>query len=219
MKTVFDLIKNVINAQQLNTTISSIDIKRKCKEYYQQVIGTATIAVYLTKLIKTGYLNATTIGGIYTIVKKLPEDFTVTKLDIEYNAVLRENKLKHVPALDIQVGGNHYKKYSYQPVEFSVDARLSFIQGSIIKYILRFQDKNGIEDINKVIHYADLARELKLPVKPKNYQATYLHRFCTENKLNSLQSEITKKAYFGNFAEITKICKEYINTILSNTNE
>jgi len=39
-----------------------------------------------------------------------------------------------------QVGGNHYKKYKIQPVEFIIKNKLDFCQGSVIKYVLRFKE-------------------------------------------------------------------------------
>ena len=63
-------------------------------------------------------------------------------------------------AIDKQIGGNHYKSYSIQPIEFIVANKLSFIQGCIIKYICRFENKNGIEDIEKIKHYCDLQIQL-----------------------------------------------------------
>lgn len=216
MKTIFDLIKGAINTHPIGDFVTSVEIKRECKAYYQQVISAQTIAVYFTKLIKTGYLNATGTPGVYSIAMKMPEDFTVTKLDIAYMDVLREKRIKDAPALSKQIGGDHYKKYSYQPVEFSVQAKLSFIQGSIVKYIVRYEDKNGVEDIQKVIHYAELAKELKYIAKPKPYQLTYVHRFCTENKLSPLQNDVVKKAFNGDFVGIINVCK---NAIKPETNE
>ena len=65
-------------------------------------------------------------------------------------------------AIDRQVGGNHYKNdFKIQPVEFITANNLSFIQGSIIKYICRYNKKNGNEDIDKAIHYCELLKELK----------------------------------------------------------
>tara|TARA_Y100001938_G_scaffold56134_1_gene78298 strand:+ start:138 stop:392 length:255 start_codon:yes stop_codon:yes gene_type:complete len=65
-------------------------------------------------------------------------------------------------ALDRQVGGEHYKNdFKIQPIEFITANKLSFIQGSIIKYICRFDKKNGNEDIDKAIHYCELLKELK----------------------------------------------------------
>ena len=65
-------------------------------------------------------------------------------------------------ALDRQVGGEHYKNdFKIQPIEFITANKLSFIQGSIIKYICRYNKKNGKEDIDKAIHYCELLKELK----------------------------------------------------------
>ena len=41
-------------------------------------------------------------------------------------------------ALDVQVGGGHYKKMKIQPIEFIVKNNIPFIEGCIIKYICRF---------------------------------------------------------------------------------
>jgi hypothetical protein len=55
-----------------------------------------------------------------------------------------------------QVGGNHYLKYKIQPVEFIVKNNIGFVEGNIIKYILRFKDKGGIADLEKAKHYIEL---------------------------------------------------------------
>ena len=64
-------------------------------------------------------------------------------------------------AIDIQVGGDHYKNLPIQPIEFIQKNNLGFIQGSIVKYICRYKNKNGIEDLNKIIHYVELLKELE----------------------------------------------------------
>jgi len=60
-----------------------------------------------------------------------------------------------------QIGGNHYKNFKIQPIEFITKNKLSFIQGNIIKYVCRFDKKNGNEDIDKAIHYCELLKEIK----------------------------------------------------------
>ena len=65
-------------------------------------------------------------------------------------------------ALDRQVGSTqHYKDFKIQPIEFITANKLSFIQGNVIKYIRRFDKKNGNEDIDKAIHYCELLKELE----------------------------------------------------------
>lgn len=55
-----------------------------------------------------------------------------------------------------QVGGSHYKSMKIQPVEFILANDLNFCEGNVIKYICRYKQKNGVEDLKKVIHYAQL---------------------------------------------------------------
>jgi len=60
-----------------------------------------------------------------------------------------------------QVGGNHYKEFTIQPYEFISKNNLSFFQGNVVKYVCRYLKKNGIEDLEKIIHYCELEK-LKL---------------------------------------------------------
>lgn len=64
-------------------------------------------------------------------------------------------------ARDEQIGGNHYKDMPIQPIEFIVKNNIPFMEGNIIKYICRHKNKNGKEDIKKVIHYCKLILELE----------------------------------------------------------
>ena len=61
-----------------------------------------------------------------------------------------------------QIGGKHYKRWKIQPIEGIVANKRDFNQGKIIKYCLR--NKSGEkpdEKWNKIIHYCELAKELK----------------------------------------------------------
>ena len=58
--------------------------------------------------------------------------------------------------IEKQIGGEHYKKYKIQPVEFIMQNNIPYAEGNVIKYILRHRDKNGIEDLKKAIHYIEL---------------------------------------------------------------
>ena len=57
---------------------------------------------------------------------------------------------------DTQVGGSHYSKYAIQPTEYIIKNGLSFCEGNVIKYVTRYKDKNGIEDLRKARHYLDI---------------------------------------------------------------
>ena len=64
-------------------------------------------------------------------------------------------------ALDVQVAGDHYRKMKIQPVEFIHANNIPFIEGCIIKYAARWRDKGGINDLEKIKHFADLLIELE----------------------------------------------------------
>jgi len=63
-------------------------------------------------------------------------------------------------ATDKQIGGSHYDM-AIQPIDFIVKNGLDFCEGNVIKYVCRHEFKNGVEDIDKAIHYLELLKELK----------------------------------------------------------
>jgi len=53
-----------------------------------------------------------------------------------------------------QVGGNHYKKMGVlQHWDVVAMFNLDYFQGNITKYVMRWRDKNGVEDLKKAQHY------------------------------------------------------------------
>lgn len=56
---------------------------------------------------------------------------------------------------EIQYGGNHYKSKAIQPWDYVAANNLGYFEGSIIKYVSRWKDKNGIEDLHKARHFLD----------------------------------------------------------------
>jgi hypothetical protein len=63
-------------------------------------------------------------------------------------------------ALDTQEGGSHYKDMAIQPVTFIVKNNIPFLEGNVIKYVCRHANKNGVQDIDKAIHYLQLIKDL-----------------------------------------------------------
>lgn len=69
-------------------------------------------------------------------------------------------------ANDTQVGGTHYKQHTIQPWDAVLDWGLGFFDGNIIKYIARWQHKDGLKDLYKARHYLDKlieVEEAKIP--------------------------------------------------------
>lgn len=67
-------------------------------------------------------------------------------------------------ALKKQEGGKHYVM-PIQPIEYITKNKLPYIEGNIIKYATRHRNKNGAEDIKKIIHYCELLLELEYKAK------------------------------------------------------
>lgn len=61
-------------------------------------------------------------------------------------------------ALETQIGGNHYKKYEYQPIEFFMDNNFNAALTYAMKYVSRYPDKNP-DDLDKALHCIDLFYE------------------------------------------------------------
>lgn len=71
-------------------------------------------------------------------------------------------------ALKEQVGGNHYKSFKIQPIEFITINNLGYIVGNIIKYVCRYKLKNGVEDLRKARHYIDLLIESEVKIESES---------------------------------------------------
>jgi len=63
--------------------------------------------------------------------------------------------------LDSQVGGSHYKAYKVQPIEYAMANNLNYCQANAIKYVTRYRDKNGAEDLRKAIHNIEILLKLE----------------------------------------------------------
>lgn len=62
-------------------------------------------------------------------------------------------------AWDTQIGGNHYKQFKIQPMQFALENKLDAAQQNVIKYVMRHSFKNGKQDLEKAKHYIDLMIE------------------------------------------------------------
>lgn len=53
---------------------------------------------------------------------------------------------------------DHYARFKIEPIRFIVENRLDWFQGNIVKYQLRYDAKNGAEDLAKARRYAEMQR-------------------------------------------------------------
>lgn len=64
-------------------------------------------------------------------------------------------------ANDVQVGGSHYKQLSVQPWDYIAANGLGYFEGCVIKYITRWRDKGGVQDLKKCVHYLEKLIEIE----------------------------------------------------------
>ena len=62
---------------------------------------------------------------------------------------------------NIQHGGTHYKEKSVQPWDYIAANGLGYFEGNVVKYVSRWRDKGGVEDLRKARHYLDKLIELE----------------------------------------------------------
>jgi len=52
-----------------------------------------------------------------------------------------------------QVGGSHYKDKAIQPWDYIASNSLGYLEGNVVKYVSRWREKGGLEDLKKAQHY------------------------------------------------------------------
>lgn len=102
--------------------------------------------------------TVTSIGSTLLQVDGLSNVFRIDDFELVDQPIINNKKES---ALNTQVGGSHYKDTTIQPIEFIHANNLNFCQGNIIKYVTRYKNKKGKEDLEKAKHYIDLLMELE----------------------------------------------------------
>ena len=111
----------------------------------------------------------------YKVVEEAPQADSATLAEETLSALgwtfdgqawIESGEITMAPnALDVQVGGTHYKECAIQPIEYIHANKLGFAEGNVVKYITRHRQKHGADDVRKVIHYCQLLLELEYGAK------------------------------------------------------
>ena len=54
---------------------------------------------------------------------------------------------------------DHYKGYAFDVIDIANEYKLDFLEGNVLKYLLRWRRKNGLEDLKKAQTYLNLLIE------------------------------------------------------------
>lgn len=98
-------------------------------------------------------------------------------------------------ANQMQVGGTHYKT-GYEHWDWVLDVGLGYLEGNATRYVSRWRKKEGLQDLQKALHYANksietysLMRRRPEPLSVAN-RSDQTHRFAAANTLTELEEEI-----------------------------
>ena len=64
-----------------------------------------------------------------------------------------------------QIGGDHYRLKPMQPWDFVAANNIGFFEGNAIKYLARWKEKGGVDDLRKAVHYIEKLIEIETGIK------------------------------------------------------
>lgn len=109
----------------------------------------------------TDFYSQLTKGQIYEVVYEFADCIVVTN-DLGYRKKYPLDtfrKLTKQEEVRREVFNDKIKPSYYgtgiDVIEFCLRNNLTFMQGNVIKYVTRYKDKNGIEDLEKAKEYID----------------------------------------------------------------
>lgn len=126
---------------------------------------------------------------------------------------MKNQEAKTTNALSIEIGGNHYKSLKRQPIELIARLDVNFMQGNIIKYAVRYKFKNGLEDLQKALHYCDLAEQLSPYRFKRGLDIDYITSWLDDNSEcldRDLYFHIIYNVFFGFYDN----AKSFINLLI-----
>lgn len=95
-----------------------------------------------------------------------------------------------------QFGGEHYKLQKFQHWDFVIANHLGYFEGQVTKYICRWREKNGVQDLQKALHYlAKLISGIRsgtIPTPKSRGEVSNLHDFCEQYKLSITEGGIAR---------------------------
>lgn len=110
-------------------------------------------------------LIAEVVDPTMTDTQSVTKDLPDSNANLENVELMTSDKSsdQSSTAWDTQVSGDHYAKLPIQPMIFSMKNGLNPLQHNVIKYVVRYKDKNGKVDLEKAIHCLQLLIDLEYP--------------------------------------------------------
>ena len=114
-----------------------------------------------------------------------------------------------------EVGGDHYSKMKVEPIRLIEVMQLDFVQGNIVKYISRYKNKGGVEDLRKARHYCEIgSRRFDRSSYYREYNRAEefaVNMYCEINGLGEIERNVIVNAMKNEYKE----CMEYIDSLIA----
>lgn len=68
-------------------------------------------------------------------------------------------EIDEIGQMERPVHPDHYKGYAFDVIDIANEYKLDFLEGNVLKYLLRWRRKNGLEDLKKAQTYLNLLIE------------------------------------------------------------
>ena len=82
---------------------------------------------------------------------------------MERNSIVRRDTLfayrarrKRERMLSDEISPKHYSQFKIEPFDFIHENGLGFAEGNVIKYVCRWREKNGVQDLEKAKQYIEM---------------------------------------------------------------
>ena len=156
----------VVLKEKIRDMTKTISMQRAVIDSYRKSIeeiasGSADTTV---EYAMRGLIVKPPVGVEYTIYSSVPV--------VSFKSTTEQTSQRS-PALDVMIGGAHYDPDSkkIQPIEFyAANPQLNFQQCNMIKYAYRHKDKNKVQDLLKVVHYAMLECGFEYPEEYETFK-------------------------------------------------
>jgi hypothetical protein len=78
---------------------------------------------------------------------------------LQGNTLKNRLEMDEIGQMERPVHPDHYKGYAFDVIDIANEYGLDFLEGNVLKYLLRWRRKNGLEDLKKAQTYLNLLIE------------------------------------------------------------
>jgi len=131
-----------------------------CKYCMQDIRNPDRVRSVCTGVCQGGIIPQST--PLLDMIQKQEDDAKRAKFDEAVKSAKAATDVYTIPRaskLRKQVGGDHYVNMAIQPLEYILANNIPFAEGAAIKYISRWRNKGGIQDLRKAIQTLEVIIE------------------------------------------------------------